>query len=80
MKQSSLLLSGGNDGRVILQSWSAPPDVSMLDSLGAPQTELELLAGLQHGRKINAVRALGGELSCVCVADVSKTISIYSMH
>jgi hypothetical protein len=72
-----LLLSGGNDGRVVLQTWTKSlPTGSIFresdDSRGVEGWSIE------HGRKVNCV-AMSENLDRVFVADVSKVLSVYSV-
>ena len=72
------LLSGGNDGRVILQSWPDKVEGPFPQEWHATddepnQKDLTLL----HGRKVNHLASRG---SHIFVADISKQISMYAIR
>ena len=71
-----LALSGGNDGRILLQdcTTAAEPATRSSSSIDWPG-QLEL----RHGRKINCIASLSSSLRQLCVADVTRTLSIYTL-
>lgn len=76
-----LILSGGNDARVLLWDWSsALPDGSPwrlhLESSGGGQGAVTCI---KHGRKVNAVASTASGALNTFVADTSRTIKVYNV-
>lgn len=73
------LLSGGNDGKIRLQTWNDERES------GHHSTELSEGQGcsdlaVTHGRKINFLACNMTDLSRIYVADVSKHVSMYNIR
>lgn len=76
-----MVLSGGNDGKVVLQRWDNKLELasqyrSRPDE--GPKEAKEVT--LPHGRKINYIATDERSPVNVYVADVSKRISVYSLR
>ena len=71
-----LTLSGGNDGGILLQDWTtaAEPTTQSSSSIDWPG-QLEL----RHERKINCIASLSSSLQQLYVADVTRTLSVYTL-
>lgn len=78
---ASLIISGGNDGRVIVQNWTEGPaenSVHRCQQSESRQKPVEFK--IHHGRKVNSLACNQGTLSSLYVADVSKRISVYNLR
>jgi hypothetical protein len=80
----SHLLSGGNDGKVVLWNWSAdlPIDTYWGAKFNLSQAEpsSQCLATIEHGKKINCLATSSLYPGQIYVADVGKRISIYNLE
>lgn len=82
--EGNLLASGGNDGDICIIDWTRrlPEDSSFHGrSHRAHAPLVDGVLRINHGRKVNCIAVTGkGSLEHLLVADVSKSISIYSLQ
>lgn len=76
--QGQTILSGGNDGKIVLQHWAKQtPATNSHGDLALASPDDQMCIGLLHGRKVNYLASELSSAAELYVADVSKHVTIY---